>query len=90
METIGISISEFRIGTCLGCRTFVRSQARDRRRALEWDLFWYTFPLHSLLIDIPEGPSTQTGKVLGPKIHTLNGFWSLKPYFWGTWTLRAC
>ena len=28
-------------------------------------------------------------KVFGPKIHTLNGFWTLKPYYLGTWTLRV-
>ena len=27
-------------------------------------------------------------RVLGPKVHTLNGFWTLKPYYLGTWTLR--
>ena len=32
----------------------------------------------------PQGPSTQTViKVLGPKIHTLNGLWTLKPYYFG-------
>ena len=30
----------------------------------------------------------QVPRVLGPKFHTLNGFWSLKPYDLGTWTLR--
>ena len=33
----------------------------------------------------PEDPNS---KVLGPKNHTLNGFWTLKPYYLGTWTLR--
>ena len=28
---------------------------------------------------LPEGP----GRVLGPKIHTLNGFWTLKPLLFG-------
>ena len=27
--------------------------------------------------------------VLGCKIHTLNGFWSLNPYCLGTWTLKG-
>ena len=28
-------------------------------------------------------------KVSGPKVHTLNGLWALKPYYLGTWTLRV-
>ena len=34
----------------------------------------------------PEDPSTQ---IVGSKIHTLNGFKTLKPYYLGTWTLRV-
>ena len=34
----------------------------------------------------PEGPSTQIIRFLGPKIHS---FWTLKPYYLGTWTLRV-
>ena len=37
----------------------------------------------------PRGSEYPNSKVLGPKIHTLNGFWTLKPYYLGTWTLRA-
>ena len=29
------------------------------------------------------------GEVLGPKIHDLSGFWALKPYDFGSWTLRG-
>ena len=36
----------------------------------------------------PKGSEFPNSKVLGPKIHTLNGFWTLKPYYLGTWTLR--
>ena len=42
---------------------------------------------------ITEGPTLPrwseypNSRVLGPKIHTLNGFWTLKPYYLGTWTL---
>ena len=28
--------------------------------------------------------------VSGPKIHTLNGFWTLKHCYLGTWTLWDC
>ena len=34
-----------------------------------------------------EGPSTQIIRFQVPKIHTLNGFWTLEPYYLGTWTL---
>ena len=37
----------------------------------------------------PRGSEYPNSKVLGPKIHTLNGFWTLKPYYLGTWTLRV-
>ena len=33
----------------------------------------------------PEDPNSE---VLGFKIHTLSGFWTLKPYYLGSWTLR--
>ena len=38
---------------------------------------------------LPRGSEYPNSKVLGPKIHTLNGFWTLKPYYLGTWTLRV-
>ena len=43
----------------------------------------------------PSGSEYPNSKVLGPNIHTLSGFWSLKPCYYfdylGTWTLRvAC
>ena len=34
------------------------------------------------------GSKYPNSRVLGAKIHTLNGFWTLKPYYLGTWTLR--
>ena len=37
---------------------------------------------------IPRGSKYPNSRVLGPKVHTLNGFWTLKPYYLGTWTLR--
>ena len=36
---------------------------------------------------LPRGSKYPSSRVLGSKIHTLNGFWSLKPYYLGTWTL---
>ena len=36
----------------------------------------------------PRGSEYPNSRVSGPKIHTLNGFWTLKPYYLGTWTLR--
>ena len=35
----------------------------------------------------PRGSKYPTSRVLGSKINTLNGLWSLKPYYLGTWTL---
>ena len=37
----------------------------------------------------PRGSEYPNSTVLGPKNHTLNGFWKLKPYYLGTWTLRV-
>ena len=37
----------------------------------------------------PRGSKYPNSRVLGPKVHTLNGFWTLKPYHLGTWTLRV-
>ena len=37
---------------------------------------------------MPRGSKYPNSRVSGPKIHTLNGFWTLKPYYLGTWTLR--
>ena len=37
---------------------------------------------------IPRGSKHPNSRVLGPKAHTLNGSWTLKPYYLGTWTLR--
>ena len=37
----------------------------------------------------PRGSEYPNSRVLGPQIHTLNGFWTLKPYYLGTWTLRV-
>ena len=31
----------------------------------------------------PEGPSTQIGRILGPKVHTLNGFLNLETLLFG-------
>ena len=45
----------------------------------------YLDPVCTLKLRGSEYPNS---KVLGPKIHTLNGFWTLKPYYLGTWTLR--
>ena len=42
---------------------------------------------HEILL--PRGSEYPNSRVLGPKIHTLNGFWTLKPYYLGTWTLRV-
>ena len=36
----------------------------------------------------PRGSKHPNSRVLGPKIHTLNACWTLKPYYLGTWTLR--
>ena len=36
----------------------------------------------------PRGSEYPNSKVLSLKTHTLNGFWTLKPYYLGTWTLR--
>ena len=36
----------------------------------------------------PRGPKYPNSRVLSPKIHTQNGFWTLKPYYLGTWALR--
>ena len=41
---------------------------------------WYPFP---------RGSKYRNSRVLGSKIHTLNGFWTLKPHYLGTWTLRV-
>ena len=38
---------------------------------------------------LPRGSEYPNSRVSGPKIHTLNGFWTLKPYYLGTWTLRV-
>ena len=38
---------------------------------------------------LPRGSKYPNSRVPGPKIHTLNGFWTLEPYYLGTWTLRA-
>ena len=35
------------------------------------------------------GSKYPNSRVLGPKVHTLNGFWTLKPYYLGTWTLSG-
>ena len=32
----------------------------------------------------PRGSEYPNSTVLGPQIHTLNGFWTLKPYYLGT------
>ena len=37
----------------------------------------------------PRGSEYPNSKVSGPNIHTLKGFWNLKPYYLGTWTLRV-
>ena len=37
--------------------------------------------------DKPRGSKYLNTRILGPQIHTLNGFWTLKPYHLGTWTL---
>ena len=36
----------------------------------------------------PRGSKYPNSRGLGPKIHTLNGFCNLKPYYLGVWTLR--
>ena len=38
---------------------------------------------------LPRGSKYPNSRVPGPKIHTLNGFWTLKHYYLGTWTLRV-
>ena len=38
---------------------------------------------------LPRRSKYPNSRVLGPKLHTLNGFGSLKPYYLGTWTLWA-
>ena len=38
---------------------------------------------------LPRGTKYPNSRGLDPKIHTLSGFWTLKPYYLGTWTLRA-
>ena len=48
-----------------------------------WDL------VTRVLIKVPRGSEYPNSTVLGPEIHTLNGFWTLKPYYVGTWTLRG-
>ena len=45
------------------------------------------FNKRSYWYNIPRGSKYPNSRVLGPKIHTLNGFWTLKPYYLGTWTL---
>ena len=40
-------------------------------------------------LGLPRGSEYPNSKVSGPKIHTLNGFWTLKPYYFGTWTLSS-
>ena len=42
-----------------------------------------------LMDKIPRGSRYPNSSVSGPKIHTLNGFWTLKPYYLGTWTLKV-
>ena len=37
----------------------------------------------------PRGSEYPNSKVSGPQIHTLKGFWTLKPYYLGTWTLKV-
>ena len=37
----------------------------------------------------PRGSKYPNSRVSAPQIHTLNGFWTLKPYYLGTWTLLA-
>ena len=43
----------------------------------------------SRVLGLPRGSEYPNSKVLGPKIYTLNGFWTLKPYYLGTRTLRV-
>ena len=39
--------------------------------------------------DYPEGSKDSNNGALGPKFHTINGTWALKPYHLGPWTLRV-
>ena len=45
--------------------------------------------LYVIAIHSPRGSEYPNSKVLGPKIHILSGFWTLKPYCLSTWTLRV-
>ena len=36
----------------------------------------------------PEGSEDPNNTLLGPKHYTINGIWTLKPYYLGPWTLR--
>ena len=38
---------------------------------------------------LPRESKCPNSRFLGPKIHTLSGFWTVKPHYLGTWTLRA-
>ena len=43
----------------------------------------------TLTIHLARGSEYPNSRVLGPKIHALNGFGALKPYYLGTWILRV-
>ena len=46
---------------------------------------WFLRVLHGLS---PRGSRYPNSRVLSHKIHTLDGFWTLKAYYLGTWTLN--
>ena len=45
--------------------------------------------VESTSVGLPRGSKDPNSRVLDPKIHTMNGFLSLQPYYLGTWTVRV-
>ena len=100
LKGIGFRGREFR-GLGLGLREFavlLRALFLHVRRFLLPGFHFYLTALGSFFLvayglrvlkafHLPRGSKYPNSRVLGPKIHTLNGFWTLKPYYLGTWTL---
>ena len=82
ISILGVSSSSAANPNILG-----RNPANPRPRSINPTLS--TLRRHTTAILRPSGSEYPNSRVLGPKLHTLNGFWALKPYYLGTWTVEG-
>ena len=40
-------------------------------------------------VNVTQREKDPNNGVVGPEYYNMNGIWSLKPYYWGPWTLRV-